>query len=849
MNDTSRSPPGTWRVFAPAVLAWALVAGAIGVPGCGRWLGVAALTVGVLGIACVRTRRGGLLLPFVALGCAMLVVLSARIDALELIRADPQFAEAAARQSAETIDLELRGFPRSSWDSSGRRSSWVRASAHSERGGMPVVLWFDDDVAPTVSPARSAAISEATPGNGRGESNEQPVGPSHSEGAALWGPGTPLRVVGTLVALDPGSSARYGVRVASFEQPHDDPAVGAWGSLRTGTVQFAAHLRVELRDAASSIAGAELVPGFAVGDTSLVPERLDSKMQESSLTHLVAVSGANCALVVGAMTALAGWLGVPRRGRLLLGGLALAGFVTVVGPDPSLQRAAVMAGVVLLSSFGGKRAIALPGLGLAILVLLIADPWQALQPGFALSVAATAGILLWVPDLTAALGRAVPSPRWVRLPIAVAVAAQFACGPLLLLVQAGFPAAGFIANVLAAPAAPWGTGLGLLAMLAAPAPMAASVLVWLGSLPARWIAATAEVTSALPGARWSWPGGWLGALLLAAVEAAVLVAWWLLERRIGERGSQDCPAARAESPVTSGPVPWKRKLPRRRRVVVCISGLLCAAIGVFIGPTLVVPTTERLTIPNDWSVVACDVGQGDAFLLRDPQDPDAVMLVDTGDDREMLGSCLDRFGVQRIAILVLTHDDRDHVGALSEVLDRVDQAIVAPNNREDGDVRPVLAQLHAAQVPTQIGARGMADAFGDLSWEVLAPEPGVTPPDTNGASLVLRVRAGDISVLMLADTGEDEQLALHRTGVRLEADVLKVAHHGSADHDPGVFAATSAEVALISVGAENSYGHPAASTIAGLRRSRTAVLRTDQMGAIAVSGAPGALDVWAEDGE
>lgn len=195
-------------------------------------------------------------------------------------------------------------------------------------------------------------------------------------------------------------------------------------------------------------------------------------------------------------------------------------------------------------------------------------------------------------------------------------------------------------------------------------------------------------------------------MLLAAVEASALVAWWLLDRRFGERGGRRRRPRRARgtgephpgaagrddaSPVLSGRVPWEPPRPRRRRVSTWVAALLCGSLGACLGPTLVVPATTRLTTPNDWNVVACDIGQGDALLLRDARAPETVMLVGTGDDPERLASCLDRFGVHRIAILVLTHDDRDHVGALSVVVDRVDRALVAPDNREDGDRRPVLA--------------------------------------------------------------------------------------------------------------------------------------------------------------
>lgn len=769
----------------------------------------------------------------------MLLLLGVRIDALEGARSDPVLTQAAQSERSLDIDVTLRGFPKSVDSANGAAAAWVPATADASGGAVPVVLWCDDIA-------------------------------TSSEESARWAPGTQLHAVARVVALDPGSTAAFGLRVAKLTPADDASRPGGdtgFGGVFDAVVrqigEHAAHLRLGLRDLSSHIAGAQLVPGLAVGDTSLVSEQLRTRMQESSLTHLVAVSGANCALVVSAIAGAAGRLGVLRRGKILLAGAALAGFVVIVGPDPSLQRAAVMAAVVLISSFGGKRALALPGLGVAVLALLIADPWQALQPGFALSVAATAGILLWVPDIASVLGRVAPIPAWIHTPVAVAIAAQFACGPLLLLVQPGFPAAGLLANVMAAPAAPWGTGLGLLAMLAAPLnePIA-TCCAWLASFAARWIAATAEVTSALPGARWAWPGGWEGAVLLAGVEAAVLVAWWLIDRRFGERGDVGNGDGIGASGIRgTGYVPWQGTLPHTRRVATGISVLMCGAAGVFLGPTLIHPATERMSAPSDWSVVACDVGQGDAVLLRDPATPSEVMLVDTGDAPELLRACLDRFGVRRIALLVLTHDDHDHVGALGEVATRTDSALVAPNNREDGDARAVLKQLAVAGIPTRIGSAGESEPLGGMSWQLLAPKPDAVPADTNSASLVLRVQAGEISVLLLADTGEDEQRALRAANLDaaaldsdvsstlLSADVLKIAHHGSADHDPALFQAVGADVGLVSVGADNSYGHPSAPTIEHAQRAGTEVYRTDRSGSIAVSGAPGAILVWAARSE
>ncbi len=794
---STRSPPGRWRLLAPALLGWACAAFAITQPGSGRWLALGGGGLGLSLLVTAALRRDRLstgLLRIAAVACAVLLLLGTRIDISERVRSDPELLGAAEERRPLEFEVLLRGFPESSDTAAGPRS-WVRAQAETASGNVPVILWLEGDA------------------------------------ESRWAPGTRLEVGGRPDRLEPGSAAAYGIGVDRILA--DSSAAPA-----AGLPEALALLRLRLREAASTVPGAELVPGFAVGDTGLVDEALERDMLESSLVHLVAVSGANCALVTSAVTGLAALLGAGRRVRTLLAGAGLAGFVLIVGPDASVQRAAVMAAVVLISGYGGKRAVALPALGVAVLALLLLDPWQALHPGFALSVAATGGILLLVPALEAGLVRRLRAPRWLALPIAVATAAQLACGPLLLLLQPGIPAVGILANVLAAPAAPLGTGLGLVALLALPlsAPLGAFA-VRAASVPARWVAGTAEVASELPLARWPWPEGWAGALLLAAVQTAALLSWALATGRLGLRGERSI--AR---------VPWGSTPPRPPRVRLAAALLLCSACGTFAGVTLVSPVVARIGIPSNWSAVACDVGQGDALLLRDPDRPQENVLVDTGDDPELLASCLQRFGVTRIALLVLTHDDRDHVGALSEVAPLAGAVLVAPANAEDGPDRPVLEQLRAEGLDYTVGAAGTVGGEGALHWEALAPEAGRTPSDANSGSLVLRVRAGDTTILLLADTGRDEHRELLRSGADLRADVVKVAHHGSRDQDPELLEAIGAEVALISVGEGNGYGHPSPDTLASLERAGTRALRTDRMGSIAVSGTGSGLGVWVERG-
>ena len=569
----------------------------------------------------------------------------------------------------------------------------------------------------------------------------------------------------------------------------------------------ATALRSGLRDISADLPGrgAQLLPGLAVGDTSRVDEALDTDMKTSSLSHLTAVSGANCAIVVGAVFALCALLGFPRGARVAVSLAALAGFVVLVTPEPSVLRAAVMAGAVLLGLASGRPARGVPVLCLAVVTLLVVDPWLARSYGFALSVLATAGLLLIAGPLARVFERWMPAP--LALVIAVPLAAQLACQPVLVLLSPSLPLWGVPANLLAGPAAPIATIVGLVACLVTPvAPPLAAALAAIAWLPASWIAATATLFATLPGARMPWPGGALGLAAVAVLTVLAIAAF------LGP------PAAR-----------W-----RRAAAVLALAGTVGA--GGAVGATAVATLLER---PADWQYAMCDVGQGDATLVRSQG---VVALVDTGPDPALLTACLDQLGIGTIDLLVLTHYDADHVGGVEAVLGRV--TTVLAGEALEPEQHRILDALRAEGATLVTASDGLAGTLGQLHWRTLWPPPrGVEPG--NASSIVLRIDPdatcrGCRSALMLGDLGEEEQLRLAARHPTLPVDVLKVAHHGSGDTSATLIAAARAHIALIGVGADNDYGHPSQRALDALAASGSAVFRTDTDGLILV----GTSGVW-----
>ncbi|WP_417562622.1 ComEC/Rec2 family competence protein [Microbacterium sp.] len=583
----------------------------------------------------------------------------------------------------------------------------------------------------------------------------------------------------------------------------------------TGVVAASAGMRHALAQAVRGLPepGAGLIPGLAVGDTGGVSAQLDAQMKASSLSHLTAVSGANCAIVVGLAFGAAALCGARRGVRVTAGLAALGGFVLLVTPEPSVVRAAAMAAIAMLGVLLGRRGAGLSLLCGAVAACVVADPWLAVSMGFALSVVATAALLVLAAPLARGMTRHLP--RALALALAVPLAAQLACGPLLIMINPTVPLYGVVANLLAAPAAPVATILGLAACVAAPIPALASGLVALTWLPAAWIAATAATSVDLPASAVPWLEGWPGAVALTIVGGAIALV--LL-------------------PV--GPARWHRTA----RVASAL--LLAVVVGVGAGTAALRAVAGPLTLPGAWAIAACDVGQGDAILVRSHG---AVALIDTGPRPDLLRACLDRFGIARVDLLVLTHYDLDHSGGVDAVVGRVGTVLHGPVvSPADGRTLDTLVRAGAQAVDAWAGMSGM---LGAATWTVVWPREGDRMfTGGNEASVVLDVRGGGVPAsLYLGDMDATSQRALLASGaLRSPYAVVKVAHHGSADQSPELYRAMGGAVALVSVGVDNDYGHPRAETLAFLRADGYAIARTDTEGVVTVSSTAEAVGVWRE---
>lgn len=611
--------------------------------------------------------------------------------------------------------------------------------------------------------------------------------------------GERLRFDSTLVG-DP-SAARAPLLIA--EGPPEVLSSPPWW------LGWADAVRRAFRDVADGLPGdgGDLLTGLVVGDDSELPHDLEQAMLDTGLTHLTAVSGANCAIVVGAGVAVAAAAGAGLRSRLVIGGALLVTFVVLVTPQPSVLRAAAMAAVVLVSTGLGRSRQGLAALALAVVVLLVAEPALAVSAGFALSVAATAGLLLVAAPAAALLARVMP--RWLAAVIAVPIAAQVACQPILFLLEPSIALYAVPANLLAEPAAAFTTITGsVLCVLAPFCPPLAGIAGWIPWVGSSWIAAVARTLSSLPGAVIQPEGAPLVVAPLVALCCAAAVAGIVVLARRPRLGAG----------LLAGSL-----------VVV----LAAAAIGV--GRTV----ARSVSIPGDWLVAACDIGQGDALVLRSAGH---VALIDAGPDPALLEACLERLSVSRLDLVVLTHYDHDHVGGASAVVGRAGDVIVGPDPSGRGArLRDALTAGGARILPA---ARGHHGVLGDLRWDVLWPRGG-SRDEGNDASVTLLV-TGALRMLFLGDLSESAQDRLRSAGPLPTVDVVKVSHHGSADQSEALYREVHATVGLISVGAGNDYGHPTERLLGILESVGTAALRTDLGGLLLVAGTPGRITMWSE---
>jgi len=564
---------------------------------------------------------------------------------------------------------------------------------------------------------------------------------------------------------------------------------------------------------------AGLVPGVVIGDTSQLSPELTEAFKTTALTHLMAVSGTNLTLMVVFLVAAARALGA--RGWWLRG-VTVAGvvvFVALCRGEPSVLRAAAM-GLVALAATGvsTRPGQGLRGWGVAVSLVCLIQPSMSHSWGFAMSACATLGILWWAPSWAGALRRWAPAP--LATAISVPLAAQLATQPLVTALNGQVSLVGLFANMVAEPFVGPVTVLGLITCLVSPLPAVATVFGWLAGWCSEPILLAATGGAALPGATLAWGQAEFGFTVLALSMLAAVC--WLISRAV--------PHILARWWATAATL-----------------------VALFV--TLVMPMPSP-GWPGPWTVAFCDVGQGDAAVVR--VSDDAGVLIDAGPDPSALRRCLGDLGIKRLPLVVFSHEHEDHVAGAAGLASRFDiDLVLVRAGLPAASVIKLGAYLGDPALQVVLTWPGQAVEVGPMRWTTLRSGTlmQATPfsgdgedPQANNASTIGLVEVGGLRVLFTGDAETEEQSVASSGGVDLRADVIKVAHHGSSRQDAAFLAATHAAVAVISVGADNDYGHPAARTVNALQTDGVRVFRTDQAGAIVVSRTGAGIGVRCQHG-
>ncbi|MDI5978013.1 ComEC/Rec2 family competence protein [Amycolatopsis magusensis] len=613
-----------------------------------------------------------------------------------------------------------------------------------------------------------------------------------------WSSLLPGQQVTASGSLDPGRPAELTVAALQVRGSPQATTEAPWWQ------QAAASMRAGLRKASGVLdeEPAGLLPGLAVGDTTGMSRRVEDEFRDAGLSHLNAVSGTNVTIVCGAVLLLLRLLRLGPMVSATGAGLALAGYLIITGPEPSVLRAGVMGAVGLLALALGRRGTALPALAAAVAGLVLYDPAMAASFGFALSVVATAGLVLLAPRWAAALARrGMPSglAEWLAVP----VAAFAVTAPIVAGMAGELSLVAVVANLLAAPVVAPATILGVLATVLGPVWHAgAEFLVRLAGPEASWLILVAREASAVPGAVLGWPSGWWGGLLAALVVGVLVVAG------------------------------------RFARVRLVIAAGLVVVLLVAVPARVIAPPWP----PPGWAVVACDVGQGDAIVLATAE-PGRAVVVDTGPEPGPVDRCLDRLGVDRVPLLVLSHLHADHVGGLESVFEgRTVGAVAVGAGRAPRWAWDKVAEVTGTHgVPLVELPLGQRLDWPGLSLDVLGPRYVTTRAAAekdgtliNNSSLVLRGHTSAGRGLLTGDVELAAQADLLAAKEDLRADILKVPHHGSRYSLPDFLAAVNPRIAVVSVGGGNSYGHPHQSTVDNLGKGGALLTRTDTDGDTAI---------------
>jgi competence protein ComEC len=572
---------------------------------------------------------------------------------------------------------------------------------------------------------------------------------------------------------------------------------------------------------------ASLLQGILLGIQSGIPDDLYDAYNTTGTSHVIIISGSNVTIVSALLLMLLGRV-VGRRRAYWFTIAGIVVYVLFVGADAAVTRAGLMGALLVTAMHLGRRSTAYVSLFASALFLTALNPLTLWDVGFQLSFAATLSIILFSQPIQGLAQRGIatmlpniPGQDGMGLladGLAVTLAAMILTVPLVVFYFGRLSLVAPVANLLILPVQPPIMTLGGVAAMLGLVPIlqpVAQVVAWFPWLALAYTNTIVRWTANWPLSAIEISGSRTPCLVVPySIVLFVIALRWLRRRR--SRQTSTWLASTVRNPSATAVL------------VLAVSALL-SWLAV-------------LQLPDGKLHIAfLDVGQGDAALVTTPHGQQ--ILVDGGPSPIALAAALGQempFWDRSIDMIVMSHADADHITGLAAALDRYRVRSWLDNGRSDDD--PVYAQclssLEQGDVNHYCAQGGDLIELGDgLVIEILSPPREKrfgTASDANSDSLVARVVWGDARFLFTGDiTAETEQYLLE-SGQRLSSDVLKVAHHGSNGSTTSQFLrAVDPAYAVISVGADNQFGHPADAVLERIGEvGQIEIYRTDTQGTI-----------------
>lgn len=603
-----------------------------------------------------------------------------------------------------------------------------------------------------------------------------------------------------------------------------------WGEIAAEARDLVRRI-IDRRVGAFATRSAGIVTAILIGDRAGLDEETTRRLQESGTYHVIAISGGNIAILAGCVLGLVSLAGIGARAGAIVSVGVLAAYAAVVVREASVLRATAAAVLFLTARAVDHRTPPLNALAIAALAIVVVTPLAVFDAGAILTFGATLAILVGVPRVlrwmqdqaAAAIG---PAPRWVAAPLALVAATyciELALLPVSARVFSRVTVAGLMLNLLAVPLMTVTQVSGLLVValegIWSPAAMA---MAGVAHLAASGLVESSRLLDVAP---------WLS-VRTAPPPLALVCGYYV---------SLGCVVIRGCSPA----------IQRLGRV-----GLLFCILGILAGPLDVRGFGVRVGLwgplagaetgrgrPGRLRVVFLDVGQGDATFVRFPDGQS--LLVDAGGTltgsfdigERVVGPALWAQQVRRLDYLALTHGDPDHAGGALAVLRdfrprEVWEGVPVASSASLQAIAHESRRQHSVWRRLQAGDLLFA---GGASLEVWHPPPPdwERPRVRNEDSVVMELRYGDVSVVLPGDIGVETEPTLAARVRPARVRVVKVPHHGSGGSSSAAFVeALRPDVAVVSAGRHNAFGHPAPAVVARYQEAGAVTFDTARHGAV-----------------